>query len=134
MIQAIDYFFVINGDIFCPQFSFEKVFHLADTFRSSQPQVLAYLFLVPNPSHNAQGDFALQGSMVSNQTPGAPSFTFSGIGIYHKDLFKEVGRGEKAKLAPLLRSAIQTSQVMGELLEIPWTDVGTPERLAQLNE
>jgi MurNAc alpha-1-phosphate uridylyltransferase len=134
LLEVHDYFFVINGDIFCPTFEFSTIAPLANRLREIKPQTLAYLYLVENPAHNTQGDFGIKDSHVIEKENAAHSYTFSGIGIYHKDLFKDLVAGEKAKLAPLLKMAIQNHQVMGELLNIPWTDVGTPERLAQLNQ
>jgi MurNAc alpha-1-phosphate uridylyltransferase len=59
--------------------------------------------------------------------------TFSGIGIYHKDLFKDLEFGAPAKLAPLLRTAMEQNKVTGEKYIGPWHDVGTPQRLQELN-
>lgn len=134
LIEAKDYFFVINGDIYCPTFNFSTISSLTTRIRDLNPKTLAYLFLVENPTHNPLGDFGLKDGHVVDKDNTQTSLTFSGIGIYHRDLFKDLVAGEKAKLAPLLKMAIQNHQVMGELLNIPWTDVGTPERLAQLNQ
>ena len=134
LLEVHDYFFVINGDIFCPTFEFATIAPLAKRLRKRGQQILAHLYLVENPPHNPQGDFGLENSQVIDKENATRSLTFSGIGVYHKELFKDLVAGEKAKLAPLLKMAIQNHQVMGELLNIPWTDVGTPERLAQLNE
>ena len=61
-------------------------------------------------------------------------FTFSGAGIYHKSLFEGLDVGVKAPLAPLLKEAMARNQVLGELLDCSWHDVGTPERLKELNQ
>lgn len=90
---------------------------------------LAHLVLVPNPEHNAGGDFGLDGSRILNEPR---RFTFSGIGLYRPALFEGVGRGAAAKLAPLLRRAIEADRVTGELHSGEWRDVGTPARLAAL--
>jgi MurNAc alpha-1-phosphate uridylyltransferase len=60
--------------------------------------------------------------------------TFSGIGIYHQSLFADLKIGETAKLAPLLRLAMAKNQVFGEKYTGPWHDVGTPQRLYELNQ
>ena len=104
---------------------------------------LAHLVMVANPDHNTRGDFALDdaGRM---QSDGERKFTFAGIGLYRPGLFTDwrtiIGNAAGAdevpprfKLAPLLRAAMARGQVSGELLQGAWTDVGTPERLAQLN-
>jgi MurNAc alpha-1-phosphate uridylyltransferase len=119
-----DPFIVVNGDVFC-DFDF--------TALRTRPlgERLAHLVLVPNPEHNVAGDFALDGARVAME--GA-KFTFSGIALYRPELFGGVVRGAKAKLAPLLTHAIREGRVSGELHAGAWHDVGTPQRLAALNE
>ena len=93
---------------------------------------LAHLVLVPNPEHNAGGDFGLSpGGMALNQAP--QQFTYSTVGLYRPALFAGTPAGHKAALAPLLRTAMQSGRVSAALYSGPWTDVGTPERLAALN-
>lgn len=134
LMKLDDYFFAINGDVFCPNFPFEKIQGIVQKLRDDHPTSLAYLFLVKNPDHNSQGDFKLEGSLVKDKDSQGSSLTFSGAGIYHQDLFKSIKIGEVAKLAPILRQAMNKDQVLGELLSVPWVDVGTPERLAELNK
>ena len=134
LMKLDDYFFAINGDVFCPSFPFEKIQGIVQKLRDDHPTSLAYLFLVKNPDHNSQGDFKLEGSLVKDKDSQGSSLTFSGAGIYHQDLFKSIKIGEVAKLAPILRQAMNEDQVLGELLSVPWVDVGTPERLAELNK
>jgi len=134
LMKLDDYFFAINGDVFCPSFPFEKIQGIVQTLRNDHPTTLAYLFLVVNPEHNPQGDFQLKGSLVKDRDSQGASLTFSGAGIYHQDLFKSIKIGEIAKLAPILRQAMNENRVLGEELNIPWVDVGTPERLAELNK
>ena len=117
-------FLVVNGDVFC-DFDFMTLTPLPEN-------TLAWLVLVNNPEHNPSGDFALQENIVSDDA--TEKLTFSGIGVYHPDLFRDVDRGSKAKLAPLLRRAIKTNQVRGEHYQGRWLDIGTPERLAELNQ
>jgi MurNAc alpha-1-phosphate uridylyltransferase len=117
-------FIAAAGDIYCEY-----------DFALLRPELvrerLAHLVLVPNPPHNPGGDFALEGSVLRNQ--GTPSHTFSGIGLYHPDLFKDVAPGTRHKLAPLLRAAADAGRAGGELYTGRWLDVGTPQRLAQLD-
>jgi MurNAc alpha-1-phosphate uridylyltransferase len=134
LMKLDDYFFAINGDVFCPSFPFEKIQGIVQRLRNNDPITLAYLFLVKNPDHNPQGDFQLKGSLVKDKDSQGSNLTFSGAGIYHQDLFKSIKIGEIAKLAPILRHAMNGDQVLGELLSVPWVDVGTPERLAELNK
>jgi MurNAc alpha-1-phosphate uridylyltransferase len=134
LLNPQDYFFVINGDIFCPDFPFGKISEIVEALRSTKKTALAYLFLVKNPEHNTKGDFTLEGQFVQDKGESSENYTFSGAGIYHKDLFKGIAQGDVAKLAPLLRNAMSNNEVMGELLKADWVDVGTPERLAELNK
>jgi MurNAc alpha-1-phosphate uridylyltransferase len=91
---------------------------------------LAHLVLVPNPPHRAQGDFSLEHGMVGNQ-PGA-RYTYAGIAVMSPALVAGVKSGEKTPLAPLLRAAADRREISGELHRGLWQDVGTRERLAEL--
>lgn len=114
-------FLVINGDVWCD-------YPCAPVALAEHD--LAHLVLVANPPHHPQGDFNLaQGRVSSNHEP---RYTFSGIGYYHPALFAGVPQG-KQPLAPLLRQAMQTNQVSGEYFTGTWYDIGTPERLAELD-
>ncbi len=115
-------FLVVNGDVFCA-IDFAQI-------RLNAPD-LAHLVMVPNPAQHPQGDFGLQAQRVSEQV--GERLTFSGVGIYHPDLFRSVVRGESAKLAPLLRQAMQQGLVSGEKFTGLWHDIGTPQRLHEIN-
>jgi MurNAc alpha-1-phosphate uridylyltransferase len=91
---------------------------------------LAHLVLVPNPVHNPNGDFVLERGRIV-ETPGE-HLTFSGVGIYRAELF-EGCRDGVFKLAPLLRAAARDGRVSGEAHTGAWLDIGTPERLAELD-
>jgi MurNAc alpha-1-phosphate uridylyltransferase len=91
---------------------------------------LAHLVLVPNPAHNPNGDFVLESGRIV-ETAGE-RLTFSGVGIYRAQLF-EGCRDGIFKLAPLLRAAARDGRVSGEIHAGAWLDIGTPERLAQLD-
>lgn len=122
-------FLVINGDIWCDW----NVAQAAEVLGQGD---LAYLVLVPNPPQHPQGDFSLCGREVAADAANggeAQRFTFSGIGIYRPQIFAGIRRGQTAKLAPLLRAAMAERRVSGELHRGRWTDVGTPQRLAELD-
>jgi MurNAc alpha-1-phosphate uridylyltransferase len=90
---------------------------------------LAHLVLVPNPAHNARGDFGLDGDrIVSRDTD---RFTYSGVGLYRAEFFAGC-TAERFPLLPLLNRAIGEGRVTGELHRGAWSDVGTAGRLAQL--
>ncbi len=136
--QLAEVFWVVAGDVFAPDF----VFSPEAVQRFMQSDTLAHLWLVPNPEHNPTGDFGLspQGQVL-NLPKGSPGcdFTFSTIALYKQAFFESCGlphgnpNGVALALAPLLRAAMDRGQVSGETYAGAWTDVGTPERLAQLN-
>lgn len=121
-------FLVVNGDIFT---DFEFVALLERLPQLDGTTRLAHLVLVANPEHNLEGDFALSDRQVRSDGPAR--LTFSGLGVYHPALFATVVRGERARLAPLLRAAMDRGAVSGERYDGLWIDVGTPERLADLD-
>jgi len=114
-------FVVINGDIWTD-------YPLAQLPQA--PAGLAHLVLVDNPAHHPQGDFALDAAGRVYEE-GQPRFTFSGIGLYRPELFEGCEAGRFA-LAPLLRRAMAAGRVSGEHYRGAWIDVGTPERLADV--
>jgi len=115
-------FWAINGDVwtdypFCP--------------RRLAPGILAHLVLVANPPHHPNGDFVLSGGLV--QSDGVGRLTFSGLGVYHPELFSGCVPGTAFRLAPLLRAAMARGRVSGEAYGGRWMDIGTPERLQELD-
>jgi N-acetyl-alpha-D-muramate 1-phosphate uridylyltransferase len=117
-----DVFLVVNADIYT-EYPFAQ--------RSLPPGGLAHLVLVDNPSHNPAGDFSLTGGRIG--AAATSRYTFSGIGIYHRDLFADAPAGA-FPLAPLLYTAAAAGRVGGELYQGNWVDVGTPERLQALDD
>ena len=116
-------FLVVNGDVFT-----EVDFGALQLVSPN----LAHLVMVDNPPQHPDGDFVVDSGKVTNQ--GNHKLTFSGIGIYHPALFVDVERGQAAKLAPLLRSAMIKGLVTGEHYQGVWHDIGTPERLSFLDK
>jgi MurNAc alpha-1-phosphate uridylyltransferase len=138
LLNPDPYFLVINGDVFCPGLPIAAFTSRFQAHLNGGAKPLAYLMLVPNPPQHPEGDFFLHGEHVSDK-PNKAEFqetklTFSGIGIYHQSLFTDLKIGETAKLAPLLRLAMAKNQVFGEKYTGPWHDVGTPQRLHELNQ
>ncbi|MCW4453480.1 nucleotidyltransferase family protein [Flavobacterium sp. MXW15] len=129
-------FIAVNGDIWC-DFDFAAL--------PAEPEGDAHLVLVDNPEHHPAGDFALgQDGRVADRDGRTRTLTFSGIGVYRPALLARWRQviGDAAgtdqdpprfKLAPLLRDAMARGQVRGEHHRGAWTDVGTPERLRQLD-
>lgn len=113
-------FLVVNGDVWS-NYPFAQL---------RQALIgLGYLVLVNNPDHHPQGDFAIINNRVYQEA--TQCLTFSGIAVYHPDLFKDCQAGRFA-LAPLLIKAMETGQISGEHYKGQWIDVGTPERLQRL--
>lgn len=115
-------FLVVNGDI-ATDFPFAELKSLSVD--------LAHLVLVENPAHHPQGDFGLNntGMVIENCTE---KLTYSGIGLYRPELFGNIPAG-KSKLGPLLHQAIANRRVTGQRFAGFWMDIGTPERLRELN-
>jgi len=154
IVRALPYlaeaFWVAAGDVFAPDFVFAPEV-LAD-FKTS-PQ-LAHIWLVPNPEHNLAGDFGVSAeglalnlpkrertSAAASHAQAAPRYTFSTMALYKRAFFEAAWcdipagnpAGAKAPLAAMLRAAMDNGAVSASLYTGAWTDVGTPERLAQLN-
>lgn len=128
-------FAVINGDIWC-DYDFAHLIERAARLKSNGDA--AHLALVKNPPQHPNGDFGLADSRVSDPrssvlSPQSSTLTFSGIGIYQPGLFAGILRGSIAPLAPLLRAQIALGKVSGEYHQGLWVDVGTPQRLAELD-
>ncbi|HQS20659.1 MULTISPECIES: nucleotidyltransferase family protein [unclassified Acidovorax] len=133
-------FWLAAGDVFAPDFVFDSA--AVQAFAASDQ--LAHLWLVPNPAHNPRGDFGLSSQGLALNLPAddpAPRYTYSTIALLRAELFAppwcDIAPGNplgvKAPLAPLLRRAMDAGRVSASLYGGRWTDVGTPERLAELN-
>ncbi|MGN2245116.1 N-acetylmuramate alpha-1-phosphate uridylyltransferase MurU [Frateuria sp. GZRR35] len=127
-------FIAVNGDIHSD---------IDYSMLPNEPQDLAHLVMVDNPAHHPAGDFLLdaQGRL---RAEGAPRLTFSGVGVYRRELLRDwrqvigdtpgvTDQPPRFKLAPLLRAAMAGGQVHGTHHRGAWTDVGTPARLAELD-
>ena len=126
---------VVNGDVYT-EFDFSRLAEPMARLAGGHDQ--AHLVMIDNPPHHLAGDFVLASGRVINPDMGASPhpdrLTFSGIGVYHRALFAKTPAGAKAPLAPLLRQAIDAGRASGEHYRGRWVDVGTPERLQQLDE
>ena len=111
-------FIAVNGDIFT-DFDFSTL--------PQTPSGLAHLVLVDNPPHHPQGDFGLEHGLIFDE----PRLTFAGIGVYRPELLAGQASG-KFPLAPILRAAMRAGKISGEHYHGRWSDIGTPERMAEL--
>ena len=116
-------FLLVNADVYC-ECDFARLRDLELGER------LAHLILVPNPPHKEKGDFSLGDGLVGDG-PG-PRYTYSGVALMKPALVAPVRPGDKAPLAPLLYEAARRGKLGGELYQGLWQDVGTIERLAEL--
>jgi N-acetyl-alpha-D-muramate 1-phosphate uridylyltransferase len=94
-----------------------------------EPEAQAHLVLIPNPPHHPRGDFGLEGNVVVQRD--SERLTYANVGIYRPEFFAGCAAGRFPLLEPLNR-AIAARLVRGEVHRGAWSDVGTPERLAQL--
>ncbi|MDF1782080.1 MAG: nucleotidyltransferase family protein [Alcanivoracaceae bacterium] len=119
-------FLVVNGDIWT-DIDFASL-HLTSDFN-------AHLVLVDNPEHNPDGDFHLasDGKVRDNSAANIARLTFSGVGLYRPSLFDGL-KNTEAKLAPLLRHVMALGAVSGVHHQGQWWDIGTPQRLQQLDD
>ncbi len=120
-------FIVMNADIMCD----------CDLSLLALPDfALAHILLVDNPAHNSNGDFCLIGDKITlaNTQTNAQTYTFSGIGLYHPRFFQShLSNNKKLALSSLFKEAINCEQLSGEYYAGKWQDIGTPERLASID-
>ena len=116
-------FLLVNADVYC-ECDFARLRSVVLERR------LAHLVLVPNPPHRPAGDFSLAGGLVGDDP--APRYTYSGVAVVAPALVGPVSPGGKAPLAPLLYDAARRRLLGGELYQGLWQDVGSVERLAEL--
>lgn len=124
-------FVVVNGDVFC-EYDFRDLITLIKRMSVRSNHHLAHLVMVNNPEHHPKGDFSLADGKLS--LSGSQMLTFSGIGIYRPELFRGIPSGVKCKLIEPLKFAISQGKLGGEYFGGRWVDVGTPERLRELDE
>jgi MurNAc alpha-1-phosphate uridylyltransferase len=118
-------FLLVNGDVWT-DYPFAR---LESARRSSD---LVHLVLVQNPEQHPRGDFGLDNHRLTEKAAGQPTFTYSGIGVFDPRLFRSLQAG-RHPLLPLLLKAIRAGQAGGEYYGGTWMDIGTPERLQQLD-
>lgn len=116
-------FLVVNGDIYC-DWDFRRAHELAARN--------AHLVMVANPAHHTGGDFSLDGEHVTD-AQGGQTLTYAGIGVFSPTFFAGIAPGTVMKLRPLLDTAIAAGTLSGERHAGRWVDVGTPQRLAELD-
>lgn len=129
-------FIVVNGDIWT-DFPFSDLLEQLPKQLSEKPKVLAHLVLAKNPEHHPHGDFVLDegrvhGDVKRHGNGKGQSLTFTGVGVYDPALFSSCTE-ERFPLAPLLRKAMDSGQVTGQSYNGMWMDIGTRQRLDELD-
>jgi MurNAc alpha-1-phosphate uridylyltransferase len=121
-------FWVVSGDVYLPGFGFDP--QAAQGFAAGSD--LAHLWLVPNPAHHPQGDFALgpNGQVLAD---GPQRLTWASVGLFRPEMFAATPPGSHERLRPLLDRAIAAGRLRASCWAGRWLDVGTPERLAAVN-
>jgi MurNAc alpha-1-phosphate uridylyltransferase len=131
-------FLLINGDVWC---DLDLALFSQHSLTETQ---LGHLLLVPNPDFHPQGDFALasNGQLLSDhENPNSPEeiasqrFTFGGISLLKPKAISDYpDKRQKFPLVEVLRRAINHGQITGQVHRGHWSDVGTPNRLQQLED
>lgn len=121
-------FLVVNSDVYS-DFDFGRLQPV--TAAVARGMLDAHLVMVDNPAHHPDGDFSLQQGRLSRNGPAR--LTFSGMGVYSPVMFAAVKRGTRCPLMSVLGPAMNDGRVGGEHHRGVWIDVGTPERLQELN-
>ena len=116
-------FVLVNADVYC-EYDYSRLMDV------SLREKLGHIVMVANPPHRPQGDFSLQAGLVGNGA--APRYTYAGIALMSVKLVEHIHAGDKVALAPLLRDAAERELLGGERYEGLWQDVGTLERLSEL--
>lgn len=121
-------FIVANSDVYS-DYDFAPLAYRAASL--SEGGARAHMVMVNNPPHHPAGDFSLENNQLT--AGDAKRLTFSGYGAYHPAIFKSVVRGEKCRLAAVLEYPMSRGQITGEHYCGQWGDIGTPQRLAELD-
>ena len=116
-------FLVVNGDVYCDM----------DFGHFLGSTATAHLVMVANPAHHSGGDFSLDGDRVIYAN-GEQTLTYAGVGVFSPSFFAGITPGTVMKLRPLLDAAIAAGTLTGERFAGRWVDVGTPQRLAELDQ
>ena len=130
--HADDAFWLVSGDIYAPQFEFDA--GAAERFARSTAQ--AHLWLVPNPSYHARGDFGLDADghgLADTAGPDGKRWTYANLALCRASLCAHIVPGTRVALGPLLYEGMRRRAITAEVYRGTWENVGTPAQLAVLN-
>ena len=128
-----DTFWVVSADIHAPDFTFDR----AAFARFAQSDLLAHLWLVPNPAFHLKGDFGMAGDgmgLADDVGPDGLRWTYGNIALVRKALCAHIAAGQHAQLAPLLYAGMRQRRITVEPYAGRWHNVGTPDQLERLAE
>lgn len=122
-------FLLVNGDVWS-DIDYQKIIQ-----HKPKLNQLGHLVLVSNPDFHPQGDFILdKNTQLLEEKQQQQGFTFSGISILSPQLIENYsGKRIKFPLVEAFREAIAHKKLTGELYCGHWSDVGTPQRLDDLD-
>lgn len=125
-----DLFLLANADVYCPS----PLGPLLAQGEQLPADCLGLLVMVDNPDHRPEGDFALlpNGDLAPRGSEGGRALTYSGLALLRPEMFVGLVPGHRAALGPLLQAAIRAGRLRGLHEPGPWVDVGTPQRLMDL--
>lgn len=124
---------VVSGDLWTT-FDYAQLMPRARAIAADPREARVHLVMVPNPAFHPRGDFVLHaGSPGRVATGTGPTRTYGNIGLFDTALFRELPRGTRLKLLPLLLDWIEQGQVTGEPYDGPWENVGSPADLARVD-
>lgn len=126
-------FLVVNGDTFC-DFDYSRAATIA--LQLQHADLACWCVMVPNPAHHAEGDFRLAGGRLDDESAGErlpARLTYSGIGLYTPAMFRDIAPGRKSALRPHLEREIAAGRAAGEYHGGLWFDIGTTQRLSELD-
>lgn len=123
-------FWVVSGDVFLPGFEFSPA---AVGEVIARPERLAELWMVPNAPHHPRGDYGIGPDGLA-LLEASQRYTWASVGLFRASMFSDIAPGTRMPLRPRLDAAIAARRLGARLWTGGWTDVGTPERLASLNQ
>ena len=120
-------FILVNGDVW-------TTFDFSSLLNVNLGADLAHLVYVTNPAQHPKGDFILADgrSYTFEQEQQGEALTYSGVAVINPKMFDGLDAG-KRPLAPLLKDAMLDGKISAEKMQAAWVDVGTPERLSDLD-
>jgi MurNAc alpha-1-phosphate uridylyltransferase len=124
-----DVFWIVSGDIYAPDFSFEQ----ADVDRFTTSGALGQLWFVPNEPWHPDGDFGIDARGHASRS-AMPKLTYANFALFRADLFRDIVPGTKLAMRPKLEEALDADMLLGKVWDKPWFNIGTPEQLAALQQ